>query len=137
MISTYTEWPIKFFLQYIQDLDSSIEEPDSFILLGLLANYNKFEFRNPYQVRLEDFVNEPTINIIAHCLGSACLSVRDQYLALQDDSPEGWSIGGTMSYFGLGTWAGSSRPVASPPADLAKSDFSKLYKNFHWNLFLV
>jgi hypothetical protein len=33
------------------------------LLLGLLDNYMS-EFRNPYQQRLDDFVNEATIQII-------------------------------------------------------------------------
>ena len=116
----------KFFIQYVQDLDTSAQASDPLVLLGLLANYNKFEFRNPYRVRLEDFVNEPIIKAIARCVGSTFLSLRDQYLALQDDTPEGWSIGSTMSYFGLGALAGGARPAASPSVEVGKADFSEL-----------
>ena len=115
--------------QYVQDLDTLSGASDPFVLLGLLANYNKFEFRNPYRVRLEDFVNEGTIKIIARCVGATCLALRDQYLALQDDSPESWGIGSTMSYFGLGAWTAKPRPAVSPNSDDVKAQFALLYVN--------
>lgn len=78
-----------------------------FLLAGLLANYNKFESHNPYHVRFADFVNEDTIKKIVLCISASCKHMRDQYVAVQDDMPEGWSIGGTLSYIGLGVITGS------------------------------
>ncbi|KAK6845301.1 membrane protein [Apiospora arundinis] len=48
-------------MKFIQDSDSPTRVLEPFMLLGLLANYNKFEFQNPYQLRLNDFVNEAAI----------------------------------------------------------------------------
>ena len=47
-------------------------------LLGLLTNYNKFEFQNPYRLRLDDFVNDTIIKDMITCLGtSVALSIAD------------------------------------------------------------
>ncbi|SPO05117.1 uncharacterized protein DNG_07802 [Cephalotrichum gorgonifer] len=76
-----------------------------FALLSLLANYNKFEFQNPYQLRLNDFVNEATIQKIVRSVGLACRRLRGQYIDIQDDLPEGWTLSNTLSIFGLGAIA--------------------------------
>ena len=39
-----------------------------------------------------------------------CTRLREQYIAIQDDTPVGWSIGATLSYVGLGALTGS-RPT--------------------------
>jgi hypothetical protein len=36
---------------------------ESTVLLGLLANYRKFEARNPYGVRIEDFVEDNVMEV--------------------------------------------------------------------------
>ncbi|KAJ4392599.1 hypothetical protein N0V85_006931 [Neurospora sp. IMI 360204] len=82
-----------------------------FTLVGLLANYNKFEFQNPYQMRLNDFVNEQTIQKIIRAVGQACLTLRGQYVAVQEDLPEGWSIAGTLSMIGLVRLNKHKKPV--------------------------
>ena len=74
----------------------------SFDFLGLLVNYNKFEFQNPYQLRLEDFVSDTTIQKFVRGLGRVYISSRDDYIAIQDDQPEGWNFTNTMTYMGLG-----------------------------------
>lgn len=80
-------------------------------MAGLLANYNKFEARNPYHVRFADFVNDNTIKKIVRSVGLNCGYLRDQYVAIQEDVTESWSIGGTLSYIGLGSLAGA-KPAA-------------------------
>lgn len=97
------------------------------LLLGLLVNYNKFEFRNPYRLRLEDFVNESIIQKIARGLGSACSTSRDYYLAIQEDVTESWTLGSTLAYVGLGVLAPSkgASPALTRPED-AKEAFSIL-----------
>ena len=50
-------------------------------------NYNKFEFANPYRLRLDDFVNESVIRKIAHSVGSACVLVRDKYIQSVSSTP--------------------------------------------------
>ncbi|KAK6597591.1 hypothetical protein H4I96_08543 [Botrytis cinerea] len=86
-------------MKFIQDSDTTSLTFEPFTLLGLLVNYNKFEFQNPYRLRLDDFY----------------------------DIPEVWSIGSTLSMLGLGAIAPGSKPTA--PAldpDVAKEMFSKL-----------
>lgn len=109
------------------DLDTTSQAFEPFTLLGLLANYNKFEFSNPYRLRLEDFVNETTIQKIIRSVGYSCSSSRDRYVAIQDDIPEAWSIGSTLSMIGLGSIALGGRPAA-PVVDpeAAKEMFAKL-----------
>jgi hypothetical protein len=36
-----------------------------------------------------------------------CTLLRERYIAIQDDTPATWSIGGTLSYVGLGALAGA------------------------------
>lgn len=100
----------------------------AYYLLGLLANYNKFEFQNPYRLRLDDFVNDAVIQKMITCFGDACSKLRDEYVAVQDDMPEGWTLGSTLNYIGLGALAPSSRPSTPVTApEEAKSLFAALY----------
>ena len=100
----------------------------AFYLLGLLVNYNKFEFQNPYRLRLDDFVNDAIIQKIITSFGDTCTSLRDAYVALQDDLPEGWTLGSTLNYIGLGALAPASRPsTPTPGPEETKSLFATLY----------
>jgi len=99
---------------------------DPFLLLGLLANYNKFEFQNPYQRRLEDFVNEANIQKVAKGVGMACGGLRNGYVAVQDDIPEGWSLSNTLIFFGLRALAPGANKVNPPTAEEAKAMFAEL-----------
>lgn len=100
---------------------------EPFLLLGLLANYNKFEFQNPYQLRLDDFVNESSIQKIVKGVGISCGALRNGYVAVQDDSPEGWSLVGTLIYFGLGVLTPSKKDKPSLPSpEEAKEMFAAL-----------
>jgi hypothetical protein len=100
---------------------------DPFLLLGLLANYNKFEFQNPYQLRLDDFVNESSIQKIVKGVGLSCGGLRNGYIAVQDDIPEGWSLTSTLVFFGLRALAPGARDKANPPtAEEAKAMFAAL-----------
>src|ERR1700712_1716082 len=112
----------------MQDSDTTSRVFEPFTLLGLLSNYNKFEFQNPYRLRLDDFVNEGIIQKIIRSVGSTCTTARGKYIDIQEDLPEGWSIGSTWVLFGLGAIApGGSKP-ATPAIDpeLAKEMFAKL-----------
>ncbi|ENI05489.1 hypothetical protein COCC4DRAFT_81118 [Bipolaris maydis ATCC 48331] len=113
-------------VKYTHDCDNSTNILPALYLLGLLANYNKFEFQNPYRLRLEDFVNDAIIQDMIACLGATCKKLRDAYVAVQDDMPEGWTLGSTLSYIGLGALAPNSRPASPvpPPPDEAKSLFA-------------
>lgn len=83
------------------------------MLVGLLANYNKFEVHNQYRVRFSDFVNDESMKSIIESIGWTCTLLREMYIAIQDDTPTGWSIGETLTYVGLGALAGakSAAPV--------------------------
>jgi hypothetical protein len=114
-------------MKYVQDCESSIQTTPAFYLLGLLTNYNKFEFQNPYRLRLDDFVNDTIIQKMIQGFGDSCLKLRDAYVAVQDDLPEGWTLGSTLSYIGLGALAPGSRPsTPTPAAEETKSMFGAL-----------
>ena len=113
--------------QFISELGSPLEVFEPFLLLGLLANYSKFEFQNPYQLRLDDFVNEATIQKIVQGVGQSCAALRNGYAAVQDDVPEGWSLNSTLAFFGLRALApGASSQSSAPNAEEAKEMFSAL-----------
>jgi hypothetical protein len=100
---------------------------EPFLLLGLLANYNKFEFQNPYQQRLDDFVNEATIQKIVKGTGLACAGLRNGYVAIQNDLPEGWTLSNTLIFFGLRALApGAKDKSAASTAEEAKEVFAVL-----------
>lgn len=114
-------------IKYIQECEHTTALLPGIYLLGLLANYNKFEFQNPYRLRLDDFVNDSIIQKIVRSFGSTCVRLRDGYVAVQDDRPEGWTLGSTLSYIGLGALAPASRPSTPTPAsEEAKSLFTAL-----------
>ncbi|GKT66083.1 DUF1741 domain containing protein [Colletotrichum tofieldiae] len=115
-------------IRFIQDADTTERILGPFTLLGLLANYNKFEFQNPYQMRLNDFVNEATIKKIIRCTGETCQSLTTQYVEVQDDLPEGWTLNGTLHMIGLGVVARGPRPEkkAVYDAETMKQMFTKL-----------
>ncbi|RKF62716.1 UPF0588 membrane protein C20F10.02c [Golovinomyces cichoracearum] len=118
-------------MKFIQDSDIISLPFESFTLLGLLANYNKFELQNPYQLRLVDFVNETTIKKVVNSVGYVCTKLRGDYVAIQNDSPERWTLSSTLSKIGLGVMApravNNLTPALEPEA--AKEMFSKLPGN--------
>jgi hypothetical protein len=102
-------------------------DEEQFVLLALLANYNRFEFQNPYRMRLDDFVNDAIMKKIVRSVGDTCKMARDRYTAIQNDLPEGWSLGGTLSYIGLGALTPGSRPSTPVLSDeTAKLRFADL-----------
>lgn len=114
--------------QLIQDAETTPEIFEPFTLVGLLANYNKFEFQNPYQLRLNDFVNEDTIQKIIKTIGQTCQKLRLRYVDIQEDLPEGWTFTNTLNMIGLGAIAPGPKPEKKPvyDADTAKKMFSEL-----------
>lgn len=115
------------FKQYVADSETSLQVFEPFLLLGLFANYNKFEFQNPYQNRLDDFVNEASIQKVAKGVGLACGGLRNGYVAVQDDIPEGWNLANTLIFFGLRALAPGAKDKATPPsAEDAKAMFADL-----------
>jgi hypothetical protein len=114
--------------QFIQDADDTFLAYEAFTLLGLLANYNKFESQNPYRLRLEDFVNEATIQKVIRAIGQESAELRSAYVEIQEDLPEGWTLSSTLSMIGLGKIAPGAK-AATPTIDpeTAKEMFLKLY----------
>ena len=112
-------------LQYVHDSKTAMQIFDPFLLLGLLANYNKFEFQNPYQLRLDDFVNEASIQKIVQGVGLACSGLRNGYVSVQDDIPEGWTLTNTLTLFGLRALAPGTK-TTPPTAEEAKGMFAEL-----------
>lgn len=114
-------------MKFIHESETTMEVIEPFILLGLLANYNKFEFQNPYQLRLDDFVNESTINKIVEGVGLSCAALRNGYIAVQDDIPEGWSLAGTLVFFGLRALTTGAKDRSTPlTAEEARESFTAL-----------
>ncbi|EWC47574.1 hypothetical protein DRE_03194 [Drechslerella stenobrocha 248] len=124
-------------MKFINDPATSSMSFEAFVLLSVLANYNKFEIQNPYQLRLADFVNEASIKQIVYTIGAASARCREDYIAIQDDAPEGWSFGSVLSLMGLGgilaaTGLAKSRPASSngqkidPDVDAVKQSFAEL-----------
>lgn len=114
-------------MKHVHESDTALQIFDPFLLLGLLANYNKFEFQNPYQLRLDDFVNESSIQKIVKGVGLACAGLRNGYVAVQDDVPEGWTLTSTLVFFGLRALAPGARDKANPPTrEEAKGMFAAL-----------
>lgn len=95
----------------VLQLESPLQASEPLILTGLLANYDKFEVQNQYRIRFSDFVHDGTMQSIMQSISWACVLLRAGYIAIQDDTPTGWSIGGTLSYVGLGSLAGA-KPAA-------------------------
>lgn len=124
-------------IQFVQDSELSGEISEPFILLGLLANYNKFEFQNPYRLRLDDFVNDVAIKKTVQCVGNTCRDLRDRYVAVQDDTPEAWSIGTALSYVGLGALTGSRPASPAPSPEEAQSLFTTLYVTSQFQLMKI
>lgn len=114
--------------QLIQDASSSSQIFNPFTLIGLLANYNKFEFQNPYQLRLNDFVNEDTIQKVIKSVGYTCQGLRDQFVNIQEDLPEAWTLTNTLAMIGLGAIAPGPKTDKKPvyDAETAKQMFSEL-----------
>lgn len=90
-------------------------------------NYNKFEFRNPYRLRLEDFVNETIIQKIIRELGRVCSQSRNHYVSPQEDINERWTLSSALAYIGLGILAPLKTVSTAAGNDDAKEQFAALY----------
>jgi len=93
----------------------------------MLVNYNKFEFQNPYQHRLTDLINESAIAKAIMGMGATFVRSRDQYVAIQNDQVEGWTLGVTLSYFGIGGRTATASKPTILTADEQKAAFTALY----------
>lgn len=96
---------------------------EPFLLTGLLSNYNKFEAANQYWTRFADFVNNEAMRATVEAVGWTSLLLRELYVVIQDDTPAVWSIGGTLSYVGLGALAGAKPAQQSLTEDQQRELF--------------
>lgn len=90
-----------------------------------MLNYNKFEFQNPYLERLEELKDVTAMSAVLESIGATCALCRDQFAAVQDDIPEGWNLGGALSWFGLGGLTRTT-PSAAITDEAANIVFSAL-----------
>ncbi|KAK5086141.1 hypothetical protein LTR70_000219 [Exophiala xenobiotica] len=111
-------------MKYVQNTPEAA--PATLSLLGLLANYNKFEAQNIYQNRMGDLVNEDIMAKLVDGFVNTCGDIRDAYVAVQDDTPAQWTIGSTLSYVGLRALTPEARKPPPPTEEEAKEFFSKL-----------
>lgn len=111
-------------MKYVQS--SSDGSPSALCLLGLLANYHKFEAQNIYQSRMEDFVNEEIMVKLVEGFANTCGDIRDAYIAIQDDTPAQWTLGSTLSYVGLRALTPEAKKAPPPTDDQAKALFGEL-----------
>lgn len=95
----------------MHSLDNPLGAAEPLLLIGLLANYNKFEVHNQYRTRFADFINEEAMHSAIDSVAWTSTLLRDRYVAVQDDTPTSWSLGGTLSYVALGALAGA-KPAA-------------------------
>ncbi|CAG8599254.1 9681_t:CDS:10 [Acaulospora morrowiae] len=108
---------------------------DGIMLLGILANYNKHESKNPYLLKISEIRDEAFLQKIMETVASICLRCRSQYIDIQDDDEtHKYSVNSVLSYVGTFLpWGGNGDntrkkindpdPELSfgrlPPADIA------------------
>ncbi|KAG0346687.1 hypothetical protein BG004_001081 [Podila humilis] len=72
---------VKFFM----DVDSADLAFEGLSLLGLLANYNKYEAQNPYLAQLASLNDEVILRKVALVVAVSCYTMRRSYIAVADD----------------------------------------------------
>ena len=112
-------------MKLLHQLENPLQASEPLLLTGLLANYNKFESNNQYRTRFADFVNEETMVKVVESVAWTTTVMRERYVAIQDDTPVGWSIGGTLSYVGLGALAGVKPAAATLTEEQQKEAFTQ------------
>lgn len=114
-------------MQMVHQLENPLRAAEPLLLTGLLANYNKFEVHNQYRVRFSDFVNDEKMKSIVESISWTCNLLRERYVAIQDDTPVGWSISSTLSYVGLGALAGAKPATPALTAEQQRELFLGQY----------
>ncbi|KIX05247.1 uncharacterized protein Z518_06119 [Rhinocladiella mackenziei CBS 650.93] len=114
-------------MKYVHDVhEKPVNCLKAFVVVGVLSSYNKFESHNVYQNRLEDFVNEETIRLLVQNFATACASIRDQYVAIQDDYPAPWSFNSTLALVGLRGLSTDTKNPLPASEEEAKAWFTSL-----------
>lgn len=96
------------------------------MVVGALSSYHKFESQNVYQNRLEDFVNEDTIQLLVQQFTSVSVHIRDQYVNVQDDQPHPWNLNSTLAMVGLRSLSTDANKPLPPTEDEGKVLFASL-----------
>ncbi|EME49532.1 hypothetical protein DOTSEDRAFT_68345 [Dothistroma septosporum NZE10] len=112
-------------MKMVYQLENPLWASEPLLLTGLLANYNKFESHNQYRMRFSDFVNEETMARVVQSIAWTTTMLRQRYIEIQDDTPVGWSMGGTLSYVGLGRLAGAKPTKPNLTEEQQKELFSQ------------
>lgn len=71
-------------------------------------------------------MNESTIEKIVTGLGAVYSQSRDQYVSVQEDVDEGWTLNSTLTYIGLGILAPGKALLQLPNIEDAKEQFAAL-----------
>lgn len=112
-------------MRYVHDSPANAYQ--SFLLLGCLASYNKFEQHNVYQTRLEDFVDESTIRLLVTSLGETSQTICDAYTTIQDDSSTNTiTLSTALTFVGLRSLSPDARKPPPPSEEEARQLFSTL-----------
>lgn len=81
---------------------------------------------NQYRVQFAEFDNDAPIRKVIEAVGFTSLLLRDQYIAVFDDTPIAWSVGGTLSYVGLGALAGAKPTPPVLTEEIQRNLFAEL-----------
>ncbi|KAH8930130.1 hypothetical protein BT69DRAFT_1328110 [Atractiella rhizophila] len=118
-------------VQFISEPTTSIYAYETFLFLGILVNFRKYEARNPYLVRIEDLVEEDIFKKLAIVTSNACLRTTQEYFAIADDSPRTYvpKFGEVLGMLSGGFGLRSTSPVPGYRGTSSKVDIDKKGKD--------
>lgn len=64
---------------------------------------------------------------IFESVSCTCNLLRERYIAIHNDTPAGWSLGGTLSYVGLGSLAGAKAAAPTLTEEQQRDLFQEQY----------
>ncbi|CAG8788364.1 12089_t:CDS:10, partial [Racocetra persica] len=74
---------------------------EAIMLLGILANYNKHESKNPYMTKITAIKDESVFQKILDAVESTCKKCRNHYIEIQDDDETyKYSVSSALSFVG-------------------------------------
>ncbi|CAJ0902656.1 9406_t:CDS:2 [Entrophospora sp. SA101] len=79
---------VKLLISVSLSSESSNISYDAAILLGILANYKKREFKNPYLIKISEIKDDKIFGALIKVIGLICSKCRNQYIEIQDDDYE-------------------------------------------------
>ncbi|KAG0094957.1 hypothetical protein BGZ93_006513 [Podila epicladia] len=118
----------KFFMV----VDSADLAFEALALLGLLANYNKYETQNPYLAQLTALNDETILQKMALVITVSCDKMRRSYIAVADDD-ELSTVSKMTSAFSYVTgmlWNPKSQDSSVTDAAFAELRFRRVFLNF-------